>query len=78
MHGFAMEYLADYAKPGSRVLDVGCGSGYLSVALARMVGEKGKVIGIDYIDGLVDLARKNVEKEDKDLLDKGVSSFLCS
>lgn len=29
MHAFALEYLKDYVKPGSRVLDVGSGSGYL-------------------------------------------------
>lgn len=29
MHAFALENLADYIKPGGKVLDVGCGSGYL-------------------------------------------------
>jgi len=29
MHAFALDYLADFIKPGGRVLDVGSGSGYL-------------------------------------------------
>ncbi len=29
MHAYPLEYLKDYLKPGSRVLDVGSGSGYL-------------------------------------------------
>jgi protein-L-isoaspartate(D-aspartate) O-methyltransferase len=31
----------------AKVLDVGSGSGYLSACLGHMVGDKGKVIGID-------------------------------
>jgi protein-L-isoaspartate O-methyltransferase len=29
MHAYAMEYLKDFIKLGSKVLDVGSGSGYL-------------------------------------------------
>jgi protein-L-isoaspartate(D-aspartate) O-methyltransferase len=30
MHANAATALEEYAKPGARVLDVGCGSGYLT------------------------------------------------
>jgi ubiquinone/menaquinone biosynthesis C-methylase UbiE len=33
--------------PGSHVLDVGCGPGYAAVDLARLVGSKGRVVGVD-------------------------------
>lgn len=33
--------------PGDRVLDIGCGNGLLTCELARAVGDKGQVIGID-------------------------------
>jgi cyclopropane fatty-acyl-phospholipid synthase-like methyltransferase len=39
--------LGDYVKPGQTVMDIGCGLGYFSLALARLVGEKGKVIAVD-------------------------------
>ena len=29
MHAYALEYLKEYLKPGSKILDVGYGSGYL-------------------------------------------------
>jgi len=29
MHAYCMEWLESKLKPGARVLDVGCGSGYL-------------------------------------------------
>jgi protein-L-isoaspartate(D-aspartate) O-methyltransferase len=39
--------------PGMRVLDVGSGSGWTTVLLARLVGETGRVIGVERIDELV-------------------------
>ena len=37
MHAYAMELLEHKLQPGSRVLDVGSGSGYLAVAFAKLV-----------------------------------------
>ena len=39
--------LAPYVHEGDTVLDVGTGMGYFSIPLARMVGDKGKVIAAD-------------------------------
>lgn len=36
-----------YIKEGQTVLDLGCGPGFFSLAMAEMVGEKGKVISVD-------------------------------
>src|SRR5689334_8294233 len=33
--------------PGSRVLDLGCGTGELTALLAERVGAKGAIVGID-------------------------------
>jgi protein-L-isoaspartate(D-aspartate) O-methyltransferase len=40
-------------RPGMRVLDVGSGSGWTTVLLARLVGEAGLVIGVERIPELV-------------------------
>lgn len=37
---------------GSRLLEVGCGSGYISAAFATMVGKEGKVSAVDRVDQL--------------------------
>mmetsp|Transcript_7410 Transcript_7410/g.13193 ORF Transcript_7410/g.13193 Transcript_7410/m.13193 type:complete len:222 (-) Transcript_7410:12-677(-) len=76
MHAQALELLAGHLQPGARGLDVGCGSGYLSACMARLVGPAGRVVGIDIIEELVRLSRANVAKRDRDLLDTGCLSFL--
>lgn len=45
------------AKPGERILDIGCGSGTSTFALAEQVGSTGHVLGIDISEQLVELAR---------------------
>ncbi|CDJ58840.1 UPF0202 family protein, putative, partial [Eimeria maxima] len=64
IHAISLEELKDKLTYGKRALDVGSGTGYLTVCMAMMVGageENGGIaIGIDYIQGLVDLSKKNV------------------
>lgn len=48
-------------RPGERVLDLGCGSGWATRLLARMVGEGpegfGQVVGVDVSDEMIRQAR---------------------
>jgi len=72
MHAHALELLSDHLKPGMKGLDVGSGSGYLTVCMAIMVGQSGRVVGIDHIDQLVDSSVENIQKDGKgDLLESG-------
>jgi arsenite methyltransferase len=54
-------------QPGERVIDVGSGGGFDSLIAAKMVGENGRVIGVDMTPAMLDKARnsaagmKNVE-----------------
>ena len=41
-------------KSGDTILDLGCGPGYCTEELAYIVGEKGKVIGIDRSDAFIE------------------------
>lgn len=45
-------------RPGMRVLDVGCGPGITSSALAQYVGPAGSVVGVDRSAERVDYARE--------------------
>ena len=66
MHASACESLLPFLYPGARVLDIGCGSGYLTHVLSKLVGNEGegRVIGVDHIQELVDLAANNMRKSD--------------
>jgi ubiquinone/menaquinone biosynthesis C-methylase UbiE len=49
--------------PGGRVLDVGCGTGSTTVAVARLLGAQGRCTGIDISDPMIAAARERVERE---------------
>src|ERR1700758_5008388 len=44
-------------KPGSVILDVGCGSGASALPAGQVVGQHGRVIGVDLADRLLAMAR---------------------
>jgi len=50
-------------QPGMTVLEIGPGTGTYTIAAARCVGEKGKVVAIDIEPKMVDRVRKKMEKE---------------
>jgi ubiquinone/menaquinone biosynthesis C-methylase UbiE len=47
-----------YVNPGEVVLDLGSGGGKICYICAQKVGESGKVIGVDFNQPMLDLARK--------------------
>ena len=46
------------AKPGMRILDLACGPGTLSTALAAAVAPGGEVVGVDLAPGMIERAQK--------------------
>lgn len=51
-----------YINPGMKVMDVGCGAGFASIGLARMVGEEGKVVAVDLQPEMLAMVAKRAEK----------------
>lgn len=78
MHANACESLLPFLKPGAKVLDVGSGSGYLTHVLAELVKPGGRVVGVDHIQPLVDLATRNTAKseEGRGLLESGALKYI--
>lgn len=50
-------------KPGQEVADVGCGIGYFSIPMSKVVGESGKVYAIDISPNMLEEVKLRVERE---------------
>lgn len=59
------DLLAAVVSPpcGGRVLDVGCGTGSTTLAVARRLGERGHCTGVDISEPMVTAARERAERE---------------
>ena len=77
LHAYCLEALKDKLKPGCKALDIGFGSGYLTVAMSKMMNDKGCVVGIEHMKELYDYGKYNISKHHKDLLtDKKIELIL--
>lgn len=95
MHAHALEellpplliYASEHPNDPVSILDVGCGSGYLTSCFGRLLsnakgseqtplGIRGKAWGIDFVPYLVEMSEYNTKKADADLLESGTVSFL--
>ncbi len=55
--------LGGYIEAGQIVLDLGCGPGTFSIAMAKMVGESGKVIAVDVQEEMLKLVREKAAQQ---------------
>lgn len=51
-----------YLQSGMTALDVGCGVGYFSIPMAKIVGDQGKVIAVDLQQQMLDMLHRRAEK----------------
>lgn len=73
------------ARPGMRVLDVGCGPGRLTIPIARTVGPEGEVVAVDVQPGMLRRAEErarsaglaNIRFVQVDAGGAGLGSGLC-
>lgn len=52
--------LSPYINEGMTVLDFGCGPGYFTIDIARMVGKSGRVIAADLQEGMLQRLRGKI------------------
>lgn len=60
-HMVAMMSTALQLKEGDKVLEVGTGVGYHAAVVKALVGDTGRVITVEYLPELVQLAKKNLK-----------------
>ncbi len=76
MHAYCLEWLEDRLKPGSKVLDVGSGSGYLCAVFYEMTGSK--VVGVEHIPELCDFSVDNLSRSYQKQLDSREIEIVCA
>ena len=54
--------LGGLVQQGQTVLDIGCGMGFFSLGMARMVGEKGRVISVDLQKKMLETLARRAER----------------
>jgi ubiquinone/menaquinone biosynthesis C-methylase UbiE len=55
-------------EPGMTVCDMGCGNGFYSLKLAKLVGPTGKVLAVDIQPEMLSLLKRRAEDQDLDNL----------
>ncbi len=75
LHQRPGQFLAELVKPGMTVADIGCGLGFYTREMARMVGEKGRVIAVDFQQEMLDLTERKVKKA---LVSERVKMVRCT
>lgn len=63
-------------KEGDKIMDVGSGSGWTTALLAEIVGEKGRVVGIEIVPKLARFGKDNVAKYS--FIKKKIVKIVCS
>ena len=53
--------LKPFIAPGMTVLDIGCGPGYFSVGIAKLLSDSGKVIAADLQDGMLEKVKQKIK-----------------
>ena len=80
-----------YLQPGQTVLDVATGTGFVALEVAKIVGNEGKVIGVDFspqmlkrcrnkinASGLTNIELKQVDVDNLHFPDNSFDAIFCS
>ena len=66
--------LERYLKEGMTALDIGCGPGFFSIAIASLVGKSGRVIAADLQEGMLQKLKSKVQGTE---LEKRITLHKC-
>lgn len=55
--------LEKFIKEGDTVVDIGCGMGYFSIGMAKLVGVKGRVISVDLQEKMLERVHRRAQEK---------------
>lgn len=53
--------MRNYVHPGMAVLDLGCGTGFFTIEIAKLVGNSGKVVAADVQIGMLEILKQKIK-----------------
>jgi len=53
--------LKTYLSEGMTALDIGCGPGFFTIEMAKLVGSSGEIVGADLQDGMLEKVRSKIK-----------------
>jgi len=53
---------ADYLSEGMTAVDIGCGMGFFSISMAKIVNELGKIVAVDLQPQMLTVLRRRAER----------------
>ena len=56
--------LGPYVRPGMTVMDIGCGMGFFSLGMGRIVGPEGKVLSLDIQPQMLNVLERRAKRAD--------------
>lgn len=56
--------VGEYIRAGDTVIDLGCGPGFFSIEMVKMVGASGRVYSVDLQKEMLEIVRKKAIKQD--------------
>ena len=79
MHTFTLNYIKNFADKFKEIkcIDIGTGSGFMTLALSKILGPKSITIGLDHMIEVLDFTKKNISKSHKQYIDSGRIRFVC-
>ena len=61
LHNVWRQKAVSFVRPGMRILDLGCGTGDLSLAAAKRLAGNGEVVGLDFSEKMLEIAEKRAQ-----------------
>ncbi|SFM49441.1 class I SAM-dependent methyltransferase [Methanolobus profundi] len=59
-----VKIIGPYLRGGMEVLEVGCGPGFFTLDISRMIGDTGKVVAVDLQEGMLQKVRNKIASSD--------------
>lgn len=59
-----LRVLDEHIEPGQTACDLGCGNGFYTLPLARMVGDKGVVYAVDIQQQMIQMLERRLERQE--------------